>query len=158
MNVIVEKLPDISLPLLNRFYKECRYSAKAGRGERVFVVKQPAIVAAVRIVAKPLNPVQQQQILDLGLGSGKEDEVYFLRSMCVAPALRGQGLGRQLLQGLEVELAGQLVYCYPFQHLLNFYGEIGFSRQQEEQMPDFIVQAYRRYRQQGRDIGLMWKG
>jgi len=158
MSVAIEKLADISLPLLNRFYKECRYSAKAGRGERVYVLKRPSIVAAVRVVAKPLSPAQQQQILDLGLGTGQEGEIYFLRSMCVAPALRGQGLGRQLLQGLEAELAGQLVYCYPFQHLLNFYAEIGFSAQQEEQMPDFVVQAYRRYRQQGRDIALMWRG
>jgi len=136
---IVEQVELIRLPLVNRFYKASRYSAKAGRGEKVYVLKQgPRIVAALRLVPKP-------------------NGYYFLRSMCVDPALRGQGLGTRLLQGIAQELAEFPCYCYPFEHLELFYGQIGFRRVDEGSVPDFIQDGFTRLLSSGRGVMLMMR-
>ncbi|NIB44434.1 GNAT family N-acetyltransferase [Pseudomaricurvus alkylphenolicus] len=132
-----ELLDELQLPLVNKFYKRCRYSAKAGRGEKVYVLRdQSGIVAAVRLEPKPQG-------------------YYFLRSMCVDPALRRQGLGAQLLKALTPLLEQTRCYCYPFDHLQAFYAEAGFEQVPSETMPDFIRDGLLRYRAQGRKILLM---
>ncbi|GAB3100249.1 GNAT family N-acetyltransferase [Aestuariicella hydrocarbonica] len=133
----LERLSDLQIPLINKFYKQCRYSSKAGRGEVLYVLKGAAgIVAAVR-----LEP--------------KSDGWYFLRAMCVAPELRGQGVGTQLLQGLVSFLRENPCYCYPFQHLESFYAQVGFQSKDPQQAPAFMSEAFQRYTQQGRKIILM---
>ncbi len=135
--VRVEQVEALSLPLVNRFYKGCRYSAKAGRGETVFVIKVDGTIAgAVRLTPKANN-------------------YFFLRSMCIDPEWRRQGLGKQLLMGITPFLKGINCYCYPFSHLLAFYGEAGFVHIEEEGTPAWIQQPYQRYCQQGRDIKIM---
>lgn len=141
----VELLDPVQLPLVNKFYRHCRYSAKAGRGERVFVVRGPdatgqaAIVAALRLQEKP-------------------DGWYFLRSMCVDPSMRGcgdGGIGSQLLQGVSGFLQNHPTYCFPFDHLQHFYARAGFVLAPPEKMPDFAVAELQRYQHQGRKIILM---
>ncbi len=137
----IEQLPVLQYPLVNKFYKDTGYGGKAGRDELVYVVRGPAaIVAAVRLQPK---------------GNGW----LFLRAMCVAPALRGQGVGRLLLQGLGPLLASRPVYCYPFEHLISFYGDGGFRQPGDESLqagvPHFMAEALQRYRQQGRKVCLM---
>jgi GNAT superfamily N-acetyltransferase len=135
--VTVEQVEPLSLPLVNRFYKQCRYSAKAGRGETVFVIKvDGSIAGAVRLTPKA-------------------DNYFFLRSMCIDPEWRRQGLGKQLLTGITPFLNGINCYCYPFSHLLAFYGEAGFVHIEEEGALMWIQQPYQRYCQQGRDIKIM---
>ena len=145
----VVELPEIQLPLVNRFYKDSGDSAKAGRGDRVFVVRRyhesnatvSHIVAALRLQVK-------------------SDDWWFLRSMCVAPVLRGQGLGRKLLEGLEGFLAEHSCFCYPFEHLEHFYGLAGFELIAPEEVsyqPGFMSEPFGRYRRQGRKIILMKK-
>ncbi len=135
--VAVEQVEPLSLPLVNRFYKHCRYSAKAGRGETVFVVKvDGSIAGAVRLTPKA-------------------DNYFFLRSMCIDPAWRRQGLGKQLLSGIMPFLDKVNCYCYPFSHLLAFYAEAGFKHTALESVPGWIMQPYQRYCQQGRDIQIM---
>lgn len=136
-NYSVEQVEAISLPLVNRFYKSCRYSAKAGRGERVFVLREEQqILAALRLVPKP-------------------EGFYFLRSMCVHPDYRGQGLGSRLLLGLISVLDQNPCFCYPFSHLEAFYGQIGFTRREPKSLAAFIREPYQRYCDQGRDIVVM---
>jgi N-acetylglutamate synthase-like GNAT family acetyltransferase len=136
-HVSVEQVEPMSLPLVNRFYKRCRYSAKAGRGETVFVIKVDGTIAgAVRLTPK-------------------SDNYFFLRSMCIDPEWRRQGLGKQLLAGITPFLDGINCYCYPFSHLLAFYGEVGFVHIDAEDVPAWIQQPYQRYCQQGRDIKIM---
>lgn len=133
----VVEIDSLSLPLVNRFYKSCRYSAKAGRGERVFVLRSDGqITAALRLSPKP-------------------DGFYFLRSMCVAPARRGQGFGSRLLQEILPELDRLDCYCFPFSHLQGFYAQVGFQLAAEASVADFIRDPFRRYRQQGRNIIIM---
>ncbi len=132
-----ELLAEIQLPLVNKFYKSCRESARAGRGEQVYVVRaREGIVAAVR-----LQPAA--------------DGWHFLRSMCVAPQLRGQGVGRVLLQGLAEFLDTHPSYCFPFAHLHDFYAQAGFRATEPGDVPDFMAAAWQRYVRKGRKIILM---
>jgi len=139
----VELIEDIQLPLVNRFYKQCRYNAKAGRGERVYVVRKTGvIVAAVRLQHK--------------------SDWFFLRAMCVDPALRNAGVGHFLLQGLEPLLSEHPCFCYPFDHLQRFYETCGFTRIDEATLEkseghDAILEPLQRYRRQGRKLLLMWR-
>jgi len=133
----VSKLESIQLPLVNKFYKRCGDSAKAGRGDIVYVVRRAgAIVAAVRLQER---------------SSGS----YFLRSMCVAPELRRQGVGGFLLAGMREFLDTIHCYCYPFSHLDGFYSAAGFQVVEPDGLPDYICAPLMRYRQQGRKLLLM---
>ena len=133
----VELMEALGLPLVNRFYKACHYSAKAGRGERVYVMRRGTdILAALRLVPKA-------------------DGYFFLRSMCVHPNHRRQGLGQQLLDGILPVLDQDACYCYPFSHLLAFYGRIGFELRQPDAVSAEIREPFQRYLAQGRDIAIM---
>ena len=143
-----EQLLPLHYPLVNKFYKNTGYGGRAGRDELVYILREAsAIVAAVRLQPKP-------------------DGWLFLRAMCVAPELRGQGAGRQLLRGLNELLTSRPVYCYPFEHLIRFYAAAGFQRVNDERLPEgkpapgpvtphFMTEALQRYRQQGRKVCLM---
>ena len=49
-----------------------------------------------------------------------------LRTMRVQAAFRGKGFGRRMLQAFASLVAGRDCYCLPFDHLTQFYGQIGF--------------------------------
>ena len=103
----------------------------------VFVAKAGTkIVAAVRLTPK-------------------QDGYHFLRSMCVDPEVRGQGIGQQLLAGIESFLDTTACYCYPFSHLLSFYAAAGFSHVEEDAAEHWIREPFLRYCRQGRDIKIM---
>jgi len=140
MNAEFEHLEPIQLPLVNRFYKQCRYSAKANRSDEVYVLRlQGQIVAALRLSSKP-------------------EQHLFLRSMCVHPEHRRKGLGAALLKALGPVLAAQPVYCFPFSHLEVFYENAGFKRQVPESVASFIHDPWASYCRQGRDIIIMTFG
>ncbi len=132
----LQQVPALQLPLVNKFYKHCRTSARAGRDETVYVLKCGSdIVAAVRLQPR--------------------EGWYFLRSMYVDPACRGQGVGSTMLQGLQPFLQAHASYCYPFVELQAFYAQGGFFSLAEADAPAFMVDALQRYRAQGRAICLM---
>ncbi|GAA5315268.1 MAG: hypothetical protein AseanaTS_04730 [Candidatus Pelagadaptatus aseana] len=134
---LVEQLDSQLLPLVNKFYKSCRYSAKAGREDVVFVVRSDQqMIAAVRL-------------------QYRQDGVYFLRSMCVAPEYRRQGVGTVLLNGMLPFLTQVLCYCYPFDHLESFYAQSGFTTIAPEAAEPYMLEAYHRYLKQGRKLLLM---
>lgn len=134
-------LEPVQLPLVNRFYKSIRYSASAGRGERVMVVRDGAvIVGAVRMQPKELA----------GMGPA-----WFLRSMAVSPEYRRKGVGTLMLGQLLLAFPRDTVWCYPFSHLQGFYRLGGFKSLLAEDAPPEIRQPYERYCRQGRDILIM---
>lgn len=156
MSYSIECVDPLRLPLVNRFYKNCRYSAKAGRGEVVYALQQDgSIQAATRLVPYTL---QEQDLQPLMLLTGADrplNRCLFLRSMCVNPERRGAGLGAALLQALIEPLNQGFSYCYPFSHLHDFYAQIGFKQVSQERVPGFISEPYQRYCRQGRDIIIM---
>lgn len=133
----VAQVEPLRYPLIDRFYKACRYPGKAARGELIFqVASEGQILGAVR-----LTPMQ--------------DGWLFLRSMCIHPDWRGQGIGQALLQGLLPTLNRHPCYCFPFSHLQAFYAQAGFKPGEDIAAPDFMTDALQAYRRQGRDIVLM---
>ncbi len=130
----------LSLPLVNRFYKQCRYPAKAGKGEQVYSLRQNAvIVAAVKLMPKD---VEGRQWL-------------FLRAMCVLPERRNEGIGALFLEYLR-KTYKHPVYCYPFDHLLGFYSAGGYYQPSaNSQIPDVIAAGQKRLLKQGRKVKLM---
>ncbi|MCV6621792.1 MAG: GNAT family N-acetyltransferase [Cellvibrionaceae bacterium] len=135
----LQLVPAASLPLVTKFYKACRYPAKAGKGERVYCLRLDGqIVAALKLVPKTFAT----------------ESWLFLRAMCVLPQMQGQGIGKIMLQLLQPHLE-QAVYCYPFSHLESFYGTIGFKRLAPEEANAEITLAYQRLLDQGRDVLIM---
>ena len=131
---LIDELPVIQYPLVNRFYRQESYSAKAGRCDTVFVVRyQHQIVAAVILVSYP-----QQR--------------YFMRAMVVGESFRGQGVGTLLLRHIQPWLVrllsqGGHCYCFPFAGLQTFYEQGGFHLCSVTQLPESLQGAYCRYSQ-----------
>ncbi|HEV8229306.1 MAG TPA: GNAT family N-acetyltransferase [Candidatus Limnocylindria bacterium] len=61
-----------------------------------------------------------------------------LRTMVMTAALRGRGIGRQLLRFVEPAIGPRECYCFPWTHLEAFYGDIGFRRISDEQVPSAL--------------------
>ncbi|HEY0286956.1 MAG TPA: GNAT family N-acetyltransferase [Pseudomonas sp.] len=99
-------LPDVSRPLLDKFYR-AHQSPMRGKGEaQVWVVKNPEIIGALC-----LTPVDSGQ---------------WLTGLFVAPERRGQGIARHLIEAALAEVTGKVwLFCHP--ELTEFYGRSGFK-------------------------------
>jgi len=142
----VERVEGPSLQLVNKFYKSCRYSAKAGRGDLVFCVRSKGIIiAALKLVPQEIQSINASQ------------SWLFLRGMCVDPSLRGCGVGQFLLQSIADEIGSTASYCFPFTHLERFYASIGFVLRDPSDLtiPPLVRQSYERLISQGRKVHLM---
>ena len=122
-----QALAPIAFPLVNRFFKTNGHKSKAKGNERVWVLRQGEIVAALRACPKAHG--------------------YLLRSVWVSRAQRREGLGTTLLQHALRELP--TCWCYAYAHLERFYERAGFICVNPEQTPADIRKPYRRYQQQG---------
>ncbi|MGB0466348.1 MAG: GNAT family N-acetyltransferase [Pontibacterium sp.] len=123
------------LPQLNRFYRRNGHKGKACPEDYAFWLEQKdTIVAAVRFSA------YEQGLL--------------MRGLWVHKALRGRGLGQQLLSGCQTFWKQQPCYCFPYAHLQGFYERSGFT-QAGNQTPQSLKNQLRRYQQRGQDLILM---
>lgn len=129
-------------PLVNRFYKQCGYSVKCGRMERVYIVREihtAEIHAAVRFLP--------------------QNDCWLLRNLCVVPHRRRAGLASllltQTLQSIVQPAITTGCYCFSLGHLERFYQEQGFQTMEPEQIPVPIAKSYRRYKQNQPDLTLM---
>ncbi len=122
-----QELEPIAFPLVNRFFKANGHKGKAKGGERVWVLRQGEIVAALRACPKAHG--------------------YLLRSVWVSSGRRRESLGTTLLQQSLSQLP--TCWCYAYPHLEQFYQRAGFITVEPEQTPADIHEPYRRYQQQG---------
>ena len=76
----------------------------------------------------------------------REENVQILRGMMLAPSVQRQGLGSRMLQVLKSGLDAQGCYCLPHDWLEGFYGQIGFHRLPEDQLPPHLHERLLRYR------------
>jgi N-acetylglutamate synthase-like GNAT family acetyltransferase len=83
-----------------------------------------------------------------------EDGVYTLRSMQVAKDHQRRGLGLEILnrfrQRIEEKNISE-VYCIPYVHLEEFYGNIGFKKIEDTQAPEFLQERIAEMRQRNPD-------
>ncbi len=135
--ITYHKIDPAQLRWVNRFYKQCRYDAKARLDETVVAACQnEQIVAALRLQPKPQHHT-------------------CLRSLCVAPSMRGQGIATALLQHVFNPRFTQICYCYALPHLSTLYALVGFTAQETTTLPEFIRLPYIRYVNRGQKLTTM---
>ena len=124
------------LPSVRTFYESVGYGGGLDPADRILVGRRDdAIIAAVRL--------------------RREMNTLVLRGMYVAAPLRGQGVGRALLDGVSVEIGGSCCWCLPFSRLENFYARIGFGIPEGGEIPEFLVARKDRYEAAGHDVVIM---
>ena len=74
-----------------------------------------------------------------------ESGVIVLRGMHVAPALHGQDIGRALLDHCVPYLDKGEAYCVPYEHLVRFYGQVGFVVAPPASLPPFLAERLAGY-------------
>ncbi|MBE0365391.1 hypothetical protein PULV_a2175 [Pseudoalteromonas ulvae UL12] len=103
----IVQLDALKTPLVNKFYDRCRAKGRAKKHDNVWVVYyRRQIIAACRI----------QSI----------DCEYFLSTVMVEPAYRGQGLARFFILNILSQLSQPLV-TFAYSHLRDFYSSLGFT-------------------------------
>ena len=123
------------LYLLNRFYKRNGHKGKADKHDTAYWLKtDETIAAAVRFTAAA--------------------EGTLLRGLWVDRNLRRKGLGGLLLQACSSYWKQQACYCFPYQHLREFYAKAGFIPA-DESTPTHYQEQLIRYQQRGEDLILM---
>ncbi|MEL0169460.1 MAG: GNAT family N-acetyltransferase [Pseudomonadaceae bacterium] len=94
INVTISCLRAEQLPLANKFYRQYQRGMKARSDQQVWVARDPEIQACLC-----LRPVEQ---------------AWWLTSLLVHPALRGNGLASRLLQHVRQHCTGDIwLFCAP---------------------------------------------
>lgn len=138
----IEIVAELRLPLVNRFYADCKYRVKCGRQDRVYsLTYENNIIAAARLVPQ---------------ASGD----FLLRNLCVSPFMRHNGVAKHLTQYIVSELANMLptpanCYCHALLHLQDFYLSLNFQHLDPENVPREIGEVYKRDQSRGRSWVLM---
>lgn len=88
----------------------------------------------------------------------REQGCLVLRGMRVSPPFQGRGIGSLLLQFAREEIGDKVCYCIPYDHLRDFYAQIGFEQIAPDEAPEFLRERCERYRSEyGLDVLLMRK-
>ena len=75
----------------------------------------------------------------------KEHDISVLRGMYILSPYQGKGIGTKLLEYIEPMLCCEPVYCIPKDHLINFYGKVGFRVIEPTDAPGFLVERLNSY-------------
>jgi len=140
-NVIfaLKQLDPIYFPLAKKFYKTHGQSNKTDRQDEVFAAyTKDHICACLRI--------------------GRLAHYPLMRAVYVAPEHRRQGLARALIRYSLEHTKKQECWTFPYQDLVTFYQQFGYSEVSSQSAPAAIQEAFKNYTKQGRNISLMqWK-
>lgn len=132
-----EKVDVLRLPLVNRFYSQCKYKVNCGSSDYVYVLKHEGeIIAAARLIVQ-----SSQHVL--------------LRNLCVSPAMRKQGVARHFMQSILRDTSIFDCYCFALLHLQNFYTSLTFVNCLPDHVPADIAELQKRYKSRQRDWVLM---
>ena len=136
-NCKFERVDDLRLPLVNRFYSSCDYRVKCGRFEHTFSLSMDGhIIAAARLIPQ-------------------KSGCFLLRNLCVAPLQRNRGVASYLVRATLAALDSSACYCYALPHLQNFYTSLSFQLLTPTQVPEDIGAMYIRHRERKRGWLLM---
>jgi GNAT superfamily N-acetyltransferase len=128
-------LPPQLKPLADKFYRAHRSPMRAGQADQLWVAQQGEIAAALC-----LRPVAGGQ---------------WLTSLLVAPAMRRQGLARQLIEQALGSYGGPVwLFCQP--QLQAFYQRLGFT--DCPLLPTPLAERLARYRRSKSLLGMVREG
>lgn len=114
-------LPEISRPLLDKFYRSHRSPMRGNTESQAWVAKDSQIVAALC-----LTPVQGGQ---------------WLTGLFVAPDRRRQGIAASLITAAAQAGGKVWLFCHP--ELTGFYARLGFAG--TEDLPEALAGRLARY-------------
>ena len=85
----------------------------------------------------------------------KESGHLVLRGMRVQPAFQRTGVGSQMLTLLVKQLKERECFGIPYDHLLSFYGRVGFREIEANGAPTFLVERAESYRAEGLKVAII---
>lgn len=81
-----------------------------------------------------------------------EENTLILRGMFIDKPYQRQGIGKQMLDLMDIEIADRECYCICKAYLERFLADIGFSQINPEKGPKHLSERYDEYSQKG-DVG-----
>jgi GNAT superfamily N-acetyltransferase len=124
---------------IRAFYRAANYAGNVGTGDRVILADDGTqLLAVLRLV--------------------RENGITILRGMRVLAGQQRIGLGTRLLAAVDQLLESESCYCIPYQHLVQFYGQIGFREIDPDAAPPFLADRLQDYRTRRPErFCLMWR-
>jgi GNAT superfamily N-acetyltransferase len=117
-------------------YKICGYGGGLQPDDQVFIAVDEQLIGAVRICI--------------------ENDIKVLRGMYLRAEFHRTGIGVSMLNYLAKNVDINGCYCLPYQHLVGFYGKIGFEEISPKDAPSFLAERLEKYRSNGnREITIM---
>lgn len=137
--VTIRALAPALFPMAKKFYKQFGQATKTNRQDQIYAAfGNNTMLACARIA--PYG------------------EARLLRGVFVAPAHRGQGLGRALVNHALENCSLSEIWTFPYTHLNGMYETLRFDHLAIENAPLTIQKAFKIYSDQGKQISLMrWK-
>ncbi|WP_462159126.1 GNAT family N-acetyltransferase [Pseudoalteromonas sp. GB56] len=130
-SVLVQRLPPLATPLVNKFYDEVGARGRATKQDQVWVTRcNNTIIAAARVA--------------------NIDNNSFLCGVYVASQHRNQGQASALIRQICAEHTGP-IYSFIYQHLTEFYTKLGFIPVPQT-LPSALTSKLLTYQNQGRKI------
>ncbi|MBP5976749.1 GNAT family N-acetyltransferase [Brasilonema sp. CT11] len=121
---------------IKAFYNQCGYGGDLSEEALILIAQlEERIVGAVRLCPNT--------------------GFFVLRGMQVLAQFQRQGVGTQLLQACTEQLADQVCYCIPWQHLKSFYQQVGFQEVSLIEVPDLLRERFNNYISRGMNVILI---
>jgi N-acetylglutamate synthase-like GNAT family acetyltransferase len=83
-----------------------------------------------------------------------EEGVLVLRGMFIDKPYQRQGIGKQMLDLMDIEIGDRECYSICKEYLERFLGEIGFSKMKPEKAPMHLAERFKEY-SEGKEYGEM---
>lgn len=131
-NLVIDKADTGDLGRIREFYRSRNYNQNIDSECNVIVAQiDKEIIGVARIC--------------------NENEVLILRGMQIKPEFQRQGIGTKILDKVKNLLEDKECFSIPYEHLEEFYGQIGFRRIDDKEAPAFLQNRIIEYQQKHSD-------
>jgi N-acetylglutamate synthase-like GNAT family acetyltransferase len=84
-----------------------------------------------------------------------ENGTLVLRGMRIAEPWRRHGIGSQMLRAIAAWLGDRECYCISYDHLVHYYGQIGFVEVASANAPAFLAERLIDYQRRALNVTIM---
>ncbi|BAZ37141.1 hypothetical protein NIES4101_30620 [Calothrix sp. NIES-4101] len=126
----------LDIESIRAFYKQCGYGGD---------LSEEALTLMAQLEGQIIGAVRLCPNIDF----------FTLRGMQVLAPFQRQGIGTRLLQACIDQLAGQVCYCIPWQHLKSFYQQLGFREVSPNEVPNLLSERFNNYISRNMNVILM---